>query len=533
MYTPAEEQGIPVKSNVPPQPGEASRRIPELLTRYGKQIQGILSCYDRVVMYGTLPGICYAQGMTAHLQRLGFRIFDYPQWAEPLNEQLRANAEQLAKEYGLTIEHVRKAKTRKEDLVAKVLEKRGRMPGLVHILSAMEGCQSYQPWHDKKSGKTYLKPKQGRCLHYYFYFIDEELGLCYVRVPTWAPFRIQVYFNGHQWLAQKLRQQGIAHVLRDNAFIQIDDFGKAQELADAFDVSRLHARLDRMAKQYCPVIEALGIKYHFSLMQVEYATDIVFRRQSDLAPLYQSLVRTAVHAVKPDQIATFLGRKLTGNYQEEVGNNFNTRIEGTRIRHQMGPVSIKMYDKFGLILRIETTANDVTFFKHHRKVEQRDGTVVYKLAPLKKSIYSLDPDLRTLLYAANRRYLEFLSDLEDPSSGITALQTLSEKSTDANGRTHKGLNFFDANDQAALQTLARGEFAISGLRHREMRKHLPDRSPAQISSLLKRFRTHGMIRRIGRSYKYHLTSFGRRVALAGLKLKELVVIPMLATPVAA
>ena len=124
----------------------------------------------------------------------------------------------------------------------------------------------------------------------------------------------------------------------------------------------------------------LAVGYHWSLMQGEYATDIVFRRQRDLAPVYEAITRTAVHAVKAEHVATFLGRKLNGNYKDELGNDFSTRIEGTRIRHHMGPASIKMYDKFGSVLRIETTANNVSFFKHHRKVEQRDGTAVYKLA---------------------------------------------------------------------------------------------------------------------------------------------------------
>ena len=76
--------------------------------------------------------------------------------------------------------------------------------------------------------------------------------------------------------------------------------------------------------------------------------------------------------MKPDNIATFLGRKLNGNYQDEMGNRFNTRIEGTRLKHTMGPVSIKMYDKFRLILRIETTVVNVSFFKHlARGIESR------------------------------------------------------------------------------------------------------------------------------------------------------------------
>jgi hypothetical protein len=53
---------------------------------------------------------------------------------------------------------------------------------------------------------------------------------------------------------------------------------------------------------------------------------------------------------------------------DQISDN-NRRIEGTRIKHTVGPVSIKMYDKFRLILRIETTVVNVSFFKHYREVE--------------------------------------------------------------------------------------------------------------------------------------------------------------------
>ena len=103
----------------------------------------------------------------------------------------------------------------------------------------------------------------------------------------------------------------------------------------------------------------------------------MFHRQADLQAIYDRLTRTAIHTVKPDNIATFLGTKLNGNYQDEMGNRFNTRIEGTRIKHTMGPVSIKMYDKFGRILRIETTVVNVSFFKHYREVEQRTARAAW------------------------------------------------------------------------------------------------------------------------------------------------------------
>ena len=150
-----------------------------LTERYRERLHGVLSCYDRIVITGTLPGICYAAGMTSFLYAKGIRIFDYARFAEPLRERIRERAQQLADAQGAQIEFIARPHVRKEDVVAKVLASRGDHPGLVHVISAMEACESYKPWHDKASGKTFLKPDSGKCLHYYFYFIDEVLGLCY------------------------------------------------------------------------------------------------------------------------------------------------------------------------------------------------------------------------------------------------------------------------------------------------------------------------------------------------------------------
>ena len=497
-----------------------------LTERHSEQIAGVVSCYDRILIQGTLPGLCFAQGMTSYLFARKIRIFDYPRFAQPLREALRENAERLAAENGLTIEFLRRRNFRKEDRVHQILQQRGDHPGLVCILSAMEPCASYQPWHDKHSGKNSLRPDSGKCLHYYFYFIDEDLGLCYVRVPTWCPFRLQIYLNGHHRLARRLSRKGIDHRLLDNAFAQIGNFPSAQRLADNWPVEKLHRKLDAFALRYCPVIRQLGLNYHWSLDQVEFATDIIFRRQADLQSIYGNLTRTAIHSVKPDNIATFLGRKLAANYQDEMGNRYNIRIEGTRIKHTMGPVSIKMYDKFGHILRIETTVYNVSFFQHYRTVEQRDGTAVTKWAPMKKGIYSL-PALREAMLAANRRYLEFLSSLEDPTAGLDRLRKVTETLHESQ-RSYPGFNFFSAEDQRLFETLARGEFNLHGLQNKTLRQHLPDKTPGQISRLLKRLRLHGFIKKVARSYRYYLTHIGKHVIATGLKLKQLVLIPQLA-----
>jgi len=497
-----------------------------LTDRYADKISGVLSCFDRVVIQGTLPKFCYAQGMGGFLSYNQIRIFDYPRFAEPLRDELRDNAERVANESGLEIEFIRKKNFRKEDRIRDILATKGNHPGLVHIFSAMEPCQTYKPWHDKQTHKTFLRAADGKCLHYYFYLIDEDFGLCYVRVLTRCPFRLQVYFNGHTWLASRLAKQSIRFTLMDNVFSGISDFSRAQELSDSFKVDLLHHRLDLFAERFCPIIKRFDLSYHWSIMQAEYATDIVFEHQEDLRLIYGHLTGTAIHTVKPENIATFLGRKLHENYQDEMGNNFNTRIEGTRIKHTMGSVSIKMYDKFSLILRIETTVNDVSFFKHCRLVEHRDGSQSRKLAQMKKGIYSL-PALSHLLLAANRRYLEFISAIDDPSAGIKKLDKISKTVVEGE-RSYKGFNLFDDQDQLLLESIASGEFTISGFQNKHLRQKLKEKTSAQISRMIRRLHVHGLIRKIGHTYKYYLTKFGSQVITMGLKLKELVIIPNLA-----
>jgi hypothetical protein len=505
---------------------EVEAAMDVLTTRYAENLAGVLSCYDRIVITGTLPGACYAAGMTSFLYARGIRIFDYPQFALPLRDRIRANALALATEHGATIQHIAKAHIRKEDVVAKVLAARGDVPGLVHVISAMETCATYKPWHDKASGRTFLRPDTTKCLHYYFYWMDRELGLIYVRVPTYCPFRLQVYCNGHSWLAKRLAREGIDFATADNAFVRIADWTRAQALADSLNPELLHRHLDRYAKLCCPVLDVFAQTYHWSIMQVEYSTDLVFKSEQILRSLYQQLTREAVLSVKAEQVATFLGKKITPQLAAEIGSRLSTRIEGTCIKHKFGSCSVKLYDKFARILRIETTTNDVAFFKHHRKVEHRTGHTTREVAPLKKSIYSLI-DLREILLGCNHRYLEFLSSLDDHSSGQRVLERVTHPKPDGD-RSFKGVNFFDRHDQALLRAVQRPEFNIHGLARCDLMRLLPDLSACRLSRQLRRLHILGLLKRAANTYRYYLTRAGRLAIAAFERLTTFAIVPALA-----
>jgi DNA-binding MarR family transcriptional regulator len=496
-----------------------------LAERYAAHLSGVLSCLDRLLINGTLPGACYAGGMTSFLFKQGVRIFDYARFAEPLRDQVRTRAVEVCAEAGITIEHVRSSKIRKEALVAEVVARRGHAPGLVHVLSAMESCPSYQPWHDKQTGKTYLRPDTGKCLHYYFYFIDEVLGLCYLRVPTWVPFGLQFYCNGHGVVAQALKREKIDFLQEDNAFIKVADLPRAQAIADGFDPKILHQKLDHYARWLCPVQDVFGQTYHWSVRQVEYATDLIFRSPKILAPMYDHLSRQAVLAANAERVAGFLGKKVTPQLAQEIGSRLSTRIEGRCIKHYMGSAGVKVYDKFSRVLRVETTVNDVSFFKHYRKVEHRDRPSSRQLATMKRSIYSL-PDLRQVMLGCNQRYLAFLASLDDFSSGERDLQRLSQPRVGSDPAV-KGLNFFNPTDQQLLCALQRGEFNIRGCRRADLSKHL-DLSPSAMSRQLKRLRTLGLIKKVAHTYRYYLTRIGRAAIAAACSLTRFSIVPELA-----
>lgn len=142
---------------------------------------------------------------------------------------------------------------------------------------------------------------------------------------------------------------------------------------------------------------------------------------------------------------------------------------------------------------------------------------------MKKNIYSLGPLIK-IMKAANRRYLEFISTIEDRSAGTRRLRKVTQR-VEEKSRGYKGFNFFDDTDMKIIQIISRGEFNISGFRNKDLRNYFSDKTTAQISRILKRLKLHGLIKKAGNTYKYYLTILGKQVALTAMKIKEFVLIP--------
>jgi hypothetical protein len=484
--------------------------------KYKEIIKGELGCYDRIIIKGT-PGIFgYANGMTSFFYGQGFKIFDFAKIFTPITEAIDTNIKKMAAENNLEIEFVRKVGAfRKEDKIAEILQKRGSRPGLVHIFSQLEILQTYDPWHDKVEKRTFFKPATTKRKVYYIYFVDKLLGLCYIKVPTIAPYVLWFYCNGHGWLETKLGKEGIGFNKKDNAFLSVDDFVAAQNLSDEMDIRKLHKILDSIAKRFCPFPEEWNINHQWTLSEVEYSLDIIFKDQKSLAPIYDNIITTAMHTITPENIANYLGKRFSLQFEGEAGSRYNKRILGTRIKHQLGDTSVKMYDKFGSILRIEVTSNDVSEMRVFREINKRDGTKEHKVAPVKKSIYSLI-DLVALFKRACHRYLEAISAFDDPTDGLKKLDKVVEPVVE-NNRKYSGFNFFSKDDKQLLLAIADPKWGIDGMRNKNLRLLFPDKSSGQISRLLKRLRVHELIAKVRGTLKYRLTNLGKQVITAGFK----------------
>lgn len=146
---------------------------------------------------------------------------------------------------------------------------------------------------------------------------------------------------------------------------------------------------------------------------------------------------------------------------------------------------------------------------------------------MKKTIYSLSP-LAEMLQAVHKRYLKFISDIDTPDAGLDNLHRLTETQHE-NDRRYKGFNLLSEEDSSFFRLLLRGEFVINGFSNKDLRQHLSGKNSGQVTRLFKRLRVHGLIKRAGKRYRYYLTDFGRRVATTSLKMREMVIIPQLAS----
>ncbi len=257
---------------------------------------------------------------------------------------------------------------RKEDAARQLAERDGIEEGLVCIFSVLEPCRTFSLRF--KPAQAYVESAKRKCLHlYYYYFMDRDLGLIHVRVQTGFLLQIQIYLNGYEWLARKLAAREIGCTKIDNVFAWIEDLPKAQRLANRFSELDWAKILNRYANRVVPQLGDVlhGCQYYWCAAQAEYSTDVMFKSTAGLRDLYPRLLSHSTLCFGAKEVMNFLGRKLCGQFRGEVvcdlSSQVSRRVGGSRIKHRVKQNWLKMYDKAGLVLRLETVINNSTEFR--------------------------------------------------------------------------------------------------------------------------------------------------------------------------
>lgn len=502
------------------------------LDQHRDVILGTLSGFDRILFRGTLRSISYRDGMDRFLGAQGILYTEFGDFTEDLTDRIKAQALHVAEAAGRPYIYLGSATESKEDLARRIVRIDGITQGLVCVLGCVEPCQSYQIRSNARTKHIELAVAQRKCLHYYFYYLDREFGLIHVRLQSWAPFSIQVCLNGREYLARRLAKAGIGFERRDNCFSRIDDLPKAQAMLDDLITRKWDHFLNALARRVNPLLApeaGLDLRgYYWTIRQSEYATDVMFRSDEDLKALYPALIDHALHHFGCRDVLRFLGRRLTARTEDEVTSRLLDRTEGVRIKHRVGENSIKMYDKQGCVLRIETTINDPRMFKVFREAT-REGRAVLAWIPMRKGLADIARRVE-VSRAANRRYLEALSVVQRPAPTRAVLDPVSRRVV-KEGRPYRGLRPITEEAAALFEAILKGEHLVQGFRNKDLRRVLAAtdeedparrrRSSGRITRHLRLLRAHGLIRKVSKTSYYRITNKGHLVMTTALRIREL------------
>ena len=515
---------------------QRSNAMQQFIKNHAEQIMGTLNGLDRLRLRGTIRWMATTQGMAKFLGTLGILLKDFRSYAQAITHEIRDTAKQLAEQASRPYCYLASSRESKEALARDWAERDGIHEGLIGVFRCVEPCWSYQVIRNREKKELELRGGPAKCLHLYFYFMDQVLGLMHLRLQTWFPFTIYVCLNGREWLARALDAKGIWYARRANCLVDVEDFAAAQKLLDRQLRTDWPRLLDRQAAHCFPLHQKLWggkpLYYYWSAEESEWATDLVFRSPQALSQLYPHLVRHGIETFSSSDVMRFLGRKtlpsgrVRGRFVGEVVSDVRRRPEGVRIKHRLNANSVKMYDKQGSVLRVETTINDARDIKVYRAAEgDPEGPKEWRR--LRKGVSDLHRRSQ-VSQAANERYLDALSAVNQ----TIPLGELAERVTRRvtwQGRPVRGLNPLSSEDATLLAAVSRGEFTINGFRNRDLRAILypASSSPAErrrqagkITRQLRMLRAHGLIKKVPKTHRYVLTDRGRTTIIALLTARQ-------------
>jgi len=500
------------------------------VSKFGRHVTGFLAGFDRVRFRGTLRLLFQPAIFEVYLLRQKVLVKDFKPFALALTARVKELAFEAARVAGRPVRYLSSAAQSKEELARAIARQDRINEGLVAVFSAVEPCLSYTVRGNRETKKLDLVLQPRRCTHLYHYLIHPECGLMHVRVQTWFPFTVDICLNGREWLARQMAGAGLRYDQRDNCFVRVSDPVRAQALLDEQLQTDWPKLLDGLLAAAHPLHAELarptGQRYYWTASQTEYATDVMFRDAGQLAALYPHWLHHGIRTFGSADVLRFLGRRCPNNFTGEVTSTLKRRPEGVRLKHVADGNSLKMYDKEGSVLRVETTIVRPYPFKVYRPSESDpNGKLSWRY--LRQGVADLWRRAE-VSRAANGRYLAALASVSANTPLAESVGPICRAVT-VHQRRHRAINPWNREDGALLAAISRGEFTLRGFRNRDLRALLCSattdpaarrRQAAAITRQLALLRAHGLIKKVTGTHRWLVTESGRPILTALLAARN-------------
>jgi len=500
----------------------------DFIRQHAGSVMGVINGFDRLRFRGTIRRLASVAGLGSFFQYCKVLLKDAGEWMNAHTEQVKAVSLAKAEEAGRPVRYLNDTTLRKEDIAREIAERDGIKEGLVCVLTAVEPCFSFDIHRNRAKKKLELVSRYRKCLHLYHYYQHPQFGLMHMRLQTWFPFNLYCCVNGREWLARQLDEQKIGYRKRANCLVWVSDMKRAQELADEQLQADWATILNPIALQVHPLYRQMfadyPMDYYWSCQDSEWASDILFNSPEALAALYPHLIRHGIQNLSCVDVMRFLqGKEPTlsghcnGHFKGEITSDLKTRPEGIRLKHYVNGNSVKMYDKQGSVLRIETTIVQTGDFKVFRGTEANPQDLQWR--KLRKGVVDLRRRAE-VSQASNDRYAAAMA----AADCVKPLKDLAEpvcRRTRQEDRPIRALNPLGKEDAALLTIVTDGAFTENGFRNRDVRAKLyasPTTDPreqkrrsAATTRKLRLLRAHGLIKKVPKTHRYHLTDRGREI----------------------
>ena len=484
----------------------------EFVRLFGELLTFVYHCFDRVVILGYLPLLTRPENLV-HFFR------DVRGVGAITKEVLRQRTDQYNKwvkafagNHGIALEWAQKG-VRKEDYVRPWLRRMEQADryGVYFILMSMEIGPSFHcaTPHYPTPDPNYriLRRQRSRYTHYYFYIRDQTLGPIMLCVGSFLPFSITYYLNGHHFIEQQLRRAGVQFRKNDNAFLWVANPATLQAAADALSADLIRQRLEYWSLIVGPKFsqaerQAVNLSRYYSLQQVEYCRNFIFRRNFPIHKLFERSCDLGLLRLSADRIAQVFGwrlhRRLPGKLStvlERIGHGHHV------LRAYAKHAVIRMYEKFSTFLRLEALSNNLKDFG------------------LNKGLDNLEQVRRTLA-AVTDRFAAFEARALDVHADFPLFQRLALPIA-AGAHKIPGIKLHDTRMLRLMEVLLHTGTTVLGWRTAAIHQAIlssfsltPDRySLTQLRYDLRKMKAHGLLERDGRRYAYRLTDTGTRAAL--------------------